>query len=89
MPRWGERLASEIKQLEIEAWFQFLASTPQLGNDNPLSWSSIGKLKSIMAEIFKHAQRHELVPAAIDKDGRPMNPVLPSAKLVLIMKLQL
>lgn len=42
-----------------------------------------------MAEIFKHAQRHELVPAAIDKDGRPMNPVLPAAQLVLIMKLQL
>jgi hypothetical protein len=29
-----------------------------------------------MAQVFKHAQRHELIPAAIDKNGRPTNPVL-------------
>lgn len=76
LPRWGEKLASEIKPLELEAWFEDLALTPQLDNDKPLSWSSITKIKSIMAQVFKHAQRHELVPAAIDKEGRPTNPVL-------------
>jgi integrase len=29
-----------------------------------------------MAQVYKHAQRHELIPAAIDKDGKPTNPVL-------------
>jgi integrase len=33
------------------------------------------KLKSIMSQIFKHGQRHELIPAAIGQDGRPTNPV--------------
>ena len=76
LPRWGEKTASEIKPLEIESWFESLTSTPQLENKKPLAWSSIGKIKSVMAQVFKHAQRHELVPAAIDKDGRPTNPVL-------------
>jgi len=76
LPRWGEELASEIKPLEVEAWFETLASTPQRDNQKPLAWTSITKIKSIMAQVFKHAQRHELIPAAIDKDGRPTNPVL-------------
>ena len=76
LPRWGKEIASEIKPLEIEAWFETLASTPQLDNLEPLAWPSITKIKSIMAQVFKHAQRHELVPVAIDKDGRPTNPVL-------------
>jgi integrase len=76
LPRWGNEFASEMKPLEIEAWFDSLVSTPQLDNDKPLAWTSITKIKSIMGQVFKHAQRHELVPAAIDKDGRPTNPVL-------------
>ena len=76
LPRWGEKITSEIKPLEIESWFETLTSTPQLENKKPLAWSSIGKIKSVMAQVFKHAQRHELIPAVIDKDGRPTNPVL-------------
>ncbi len=76
LPRWGDELASEMKALEIEAWFEDLNSTPRLDNDKPLSWSSIGKIKSIMSQIFKHAQRHELVPAAIGEDGKLTNPVM-------------
>jgi integrase len=76
LPRWGDKLASEMKSLEIEGWFETLNSTPQLNNEEPLSWSSIMKIKSIMSQVFKHAQRYELVPAAIDKNGRPTNPVL-------------
>jgi integrase len=62
--------------LEIESWFETLTSTPQLKNKKPLAWSSITKIKSTMAQVYKHAQRHELIPAAIGKDGRPTNPVL-------------
>ena len=76
LTRWGNELASEMKPLEIEAWFESLVLTPQLDNDKPLAWASITKIKSIMGQVFKHAQRHELVPVAIDKDGRPTNPVL-------------
>ena len=36
----------------------------------------MSKVKSMMAQVFKHAQRHELIPATIDKDGRPSNPVI-------------
>lgn len=76
LPRWGEKTASEIKPLEIESWFEILTSTPQLENKKPLAWTTITKIKSTMSQVFKHAQRHELIPAAIDKDGRPTNPVV-------------
>jgi len=29
-----------------------------------------------MSQVFKHAQRHELIPAAVGNDGRPTNPVI-------------
>ena len=76
LPRWGDKKASEIKSLEIEAWFEALTSTPQGKNQKPLTWATVTKIKSIMSQVFKHAQRHELIPAAVDKDGRPTNPVI-------------
>jgi integrase len=76
LPRWGEMKAAEIKPLEIEAWFEALTSIPQGKRKTPLTWATIAKLKSIMAQVFKHAQRHELIPATIDKNGRPSNPIV-------------
>lgn len=61
--------------LEIEAWFEALTS-PSGEKKAPFKWTSIAKIKSIMSQVFRHAQRHELIPAAIGKDGRPTNPVL-------------
>jgi hypothetical protein len=29
-----------------------------------------------MAQVFKHAQRHELISATINDEGRPSNPVV-------------
>lgn len=75
LPRWGDRKAGEIKPLEIEAWFEALISQPCRSNNRSLSWASVSKLKSIMNQIYKHGQRHELIEAAIDGDGRPTNPV--------------
>ena len=63
-----------MKPLEIEAWFEALTSTPQGDKQKPLAWASVTKIKSIMSQVFKHAQRHELIPAATDQDGRPTNP---------------
>ena len=34
------------------------------------------KLKSVMSQVFKHAQRYELIPVTVDKAGKPTNPVL-------------
>lgn len=76
LPRWGDRRVSEIKPLDIEAWFESLTSIPQGKKNTPLTWATIAKIKSIMSQIFKHAQRHELIPSSLDKDGRPTNPVL-------------
>lgn len=76
LPRWGEKLARDIRPMEIETWFESLALTPQPPNQKPLAWPSIMKIKSVMSQVFKHAQRHELIKAALDKDGRPTNPAL-------------
>ena len=76
LPRWGDRKAAEIKPLEFEAWFEALTSTPYGGNKRPLSWATVAKLKSVMSQVYKHAQRHELIEAAIGSDGRPTNPML-------------
>ena len=76
LPRWGDKKAAEIKPLEIETWFEALTSQPYGKKKSPLTWATVAKLKSIMAQVFKHAQRHELIPATIDNDGRPTNPVV-------------
>ena len=76
LPRWGDMEAAQIRPLELEAWFEALTSTPQGKRRKPLSWASVSKLKSVMSQVFKHAQRHELIPAAVDNDGRPTNPAL-------------
>ncbi len=44
--------------------------------EQALAWATIAKVRSIMSQVFKHGQRYELIPAAIDKNGRPTNPVL-------------
>ena len=75
LPRWGDVRASDIKPLQVEAWFEALTSKPQGKKKKPLAWATITKLKSIMSQIYKHAQRHELIAATIDDDGRPTNPM--------------
>jgi len=76
LPRWGDKKAADIKPLEIEAWFEALTSLPNSKKKTPLAWPSVTKLKSLMSQVFKHAQRHELIPATIGTDGRPSNPVV-------------
>ena len=76
LPRWGDKKAAEVQPLEIEAWFETLNSQPHGKKEAPLTWPSVVKIKSIMSQVFKHAQRHGLIPAAIGNDGRPTNPVV-------------
>ena len=76
LPRWGDSMASDIKPLQVEAWFEALTSQPQITKKAPLTWATVSKLKSVMSQVFRHAQRHELIEATIDSDGRPTNPVV-------------
>lgn len=76
LPRWRETTASDIKPLSIEAWFETLTSQACGKRRAPLKWTTVTKLKSVMCQVFKHAQRHELIPTAVTADGRPTNPVL-------------
>ena len=71
LPRWGDMIHSDIRPLVIEAWFEAIAKPK-----GTLEWTSVLKIRSIMSQVFKHAQRHELIPAALDKRGRATNPVL-------------
>jgi integrase len=76
LPKWGDFRAGEIKSLAIEAWFEFLTSFAQGEKKKPLSWGTIQKLKSVMSQVYKHSQRHELIPASVDMDGKLTNPVI-------------
>jgi integrase len=67
----------EIKSLELEEWFDYLSTHPRSRKKKaPLTWGTIQKLKSVVSQIFKHAQRHELIPVSIDGTGKPTNPAL-------------
>lgn len=76
LPRWGTQKALDINPIQIEEWFEALASTPQGRKQKPLNWRTIEKLKSVMSQVFTHAQRHCLIPAALNPKGRPTNPCL-------------
>jgi integrase len=76
LPKWGKLKAAEIKPLEIEAWFNQVTSSPQGKKKKPIGWGTVQKLKSIMSQVYKHAQRHELIPASVDGDGKLTNPVI-------------
>lgn len=70
LPRWGAVSVSAIRSLEVEAWFESLV------RPGGLQWPTVVKIKSVMNQIFVHAQRHELIPATIGEDGRPSNPIM-------------
>lgn len=76
LPRWKDSRARDVKSRDIELWFESLTSQPVGQKEAPLQWPTVSKLKSIMSQVFKHAQRYELIPAKIDDDGRPTNPAL-------------
>jgi len=56
LPRWGTVRASEMEPIAIQNWLQ------DLGKDFGLSNSTRVKLRNVMVAIFKHAQRHGLLP---------------------------
>jgi integrase len=61
LPRWGTTSPSEIKPLEVEQW---LRSIPNL------MAPTVAKIKTVMGQVYKHAQRHGLISR--DEGTNPM-----------------
>jgi integrase len=73
IPRWGHCPAAAILPMEIEGWFESLASSPagKRGKRSVcLTWATISKIKSIMSQVYSHARRQRLLPA--DPSSNPM-----------------
>jgi integrase len=64
IPRWGKNVAVGIKPLGVENWLKALHG--ELGYANP----SCAKIRQVMVCIYKHAQRHGLIPRT--EDANPM-----------------
>jgi hypothetical protein len=64
IPRWGDCIALDIKVLDIEQWL--IALKRQESLENP----TLDKIRRVMSLVYKHAQRHGLIPR-----GEESNPV--------------
>ena len=64
IPRWGKNVAVGITPLAVEAWLKALHT--ELGLSNP----TCAKIRAVMACVYKHAQRHGLIPRS--DDSNPM-----------------
>jgi len=64
LPRWGKRIPVGLKPLEVEEWLKALHT--ELEFSNP----TCAKVRAVMACVYKHAQRHGLIPRT--EDANPM-----------------
>jgi integrase len=64
LPKWGKRIASSIRPLEIEVWLKSLQRTNRLKN------TTIDKHRRIMSLIYKSAQRYGLILR--NEEGNPL-----------------
>jgi hypothetical protein len=55
LPRWGKRIATSIKPLEVEQWLKALKSKHGLANP------TLAKTRSVMSLVFRHGIRHSLI----------------------------
>lgn len=59
IPRWKDAVAEDISPIEIQRWMLSLNSR----DENPLTWPTISKIKSIMGRIYKTGIRYGMVEA--------------------------
>jgi integrase len=64
IPRWGKNIAVSIEPLDVEKWLKALRDEEGLANP------TCAKVRAVMACVYKHAQRHCLVPRT--EDANPM-----------------
>ena len=76
-PRFGDKVAVEIKSKEILGWLESLTFAER--GDNGLENSTLGKIKTVMGTIYRHAQFEELIPQTVVPNAkgqlRASNPV--------------
>jgi integrase len=64
LPRWGKRIATSIKPLEVEQWLKALKSKDGLANP------TLAKTRNVMSLVFRHGIRHCLI-----QGGEGSNPL--------------
>jgi hypothetical protein len=64
IPRWGKNIAVGIKPLDVERWLKALHAELRLSNP------TCAKVRAVMACVYKHSQRHGLIPRT--EDANPM-----------------
>jgi hypothetical protein len=62
--RWGKRTALSLEPLEIEQWLKALKRDEGLANP------TLDKIRRVMSLVFKHGQRHGLIPR--NQESNPM-----------------
>ena len=53
--QWADKIADEIKPLEIQQWLK------SLHDDKSLAWTTVSKIKGLMHRVYKIGLRHQLV----------------------------
>jgi integrase len=53
--QWSDKIADEIKPLEIQQWLK------SLHDDKNLAWPTVSKIKGLMHRVYKIGLRHQLV----------------------------
>ena len=62
--RWGKNIAVGVRPLEVDKWLKALHEDRKLANP------TCAKIRAVMACVYKHAQRHGLIPRT--DDANPM-----------------
>lgn len=70
VPRWGECIAEQIDPCDIENWLAELSIDTNA--DQGLEWDTLSKIRSIMKQIYAHAQRAKLIPKS--PESNPFRP---------------
>lgn len=77
IPRFVDKVAVEIKSKEILGWLE--SQTFAEAGDDGLENSTLGKIKTVMGGVYRHAQFEELIPQTVSPNAkgqlRASNPV--------------
>jgi integrase len=68
IPRFGDKVAVEIKSKEILGWL--LSLTFAECGDNGLENSTLGKIKTVMGAVYRNAQFEELIPQTVSPNSK-------------------
>jgi integrase len=70
IPKWGDCIAEDIEPRDIEKWLAGL-SIDKNGTKG-LQWDTLSKTRSVMKQIYAHAQREGLIPK--NPESNPFRP---------------